>query len=142
MAKLKYKKIASLDQFPRGDRCSMTINLMKGSMAISIHGREAKDEEISGALWRYHEALNSAEAQIDMLLKIIRSEDPYDELHAYQKAFEEDGDEDIRYKLDEYRSALFNAMHKKDGHKISYYLNLISVIEEKREKQNASHEAV
>lgn len=139
MADLKFKKIASLDEYPRANRLSMTVNLMTSKMEVSIQGRDAKDEEIGTALWLYHGALNTAEAQIEQLLKIIRDlksqgyvdADEYD----YEESYEEDGDEDIRYKLDEYRAALFSAMHKKDEQKTSYYLNLISVVEAKMEKE-------
>lgn len=145
MAKLKYKKIASLDYYPRSDRFSMTFNLMTGKLQVSYQGRDAKEDEIGTALWKYHGALNEAEAQIEALLKIVRGlkagEDVDDEEYEYEESMEEDGDEDIRYQIDEFRSRLFQAMHQKDDQAISYWLNHISVVEEKL-KQNASHETV
>jgi len=142
MAELKYKKIASLDEYPRADRLAMTLNLMKSKMEVSYQGRDATQIEINSALWHYHGALNTAEAQIEALLTIIRDlkSQGYvdDEDYDYEETFEEDGDEDIRYKLDELKAGLYGAMHKKDEKKISFYLNQISVIEAKMGKEVAN----
>ncbi|PRY90610.1 hypothetical protein [Mongoliibacter ruber] len=126
----KLNAIDSLESYPMGDRLFMILRLDQGpSLTIYKEGRDAKDEEIGTALWLYHQALNKAESQIEVLLKMIKEL----ELEEYELEdyLEEFPDTDSNYRLQELKANLYMSMAREDEKNISRYINEIHLMAER-----------
>ncbi len=134
----EFNRVDSCDYFKPGNRLSMSLNLSTKKLSISYHGREATEEEIGTALWMYHQALNSAERQIEKMKELILylSEDCQDDpdvvdyLENYPDLSKVEA---LDYKIEESREALFVSMFKGNDSLISKYANLLNIQKEKRD---------
>jgi uncharacterized protein YPO0396 len=116
----------------------MSLNIMDKKLTIEKEGRPAKDEEIGTALWYYHEALSTAERQIDELRKLLEylAEDNEDleEVQDYLEVYEDlEETEELDYQIEENKQALFHAMKKNNESAVSKFSNLINLLNERKE---------
>jgi N-methylhydantoinase B/oxoprolinase/acetone carboxylase alpha subunit len=104
------------------------------TITFHLEGRPMKEEEELGStLAMYISALNSAEKQIEALIKVINEAEVHkDYLEDYLDEFPEEDNYKAKYKIEDIKDALFHSMMKKDEKKISYYLNQLNVITEKQ----------
>lgn len=137
MAKPVFNRIASYDSFPLQERLHMRLNLMKKTLKISVFGREATQEEINTALWRYQNTLTEAEEQIEHLQSLLIELDPdIDDsgVEEYLEEYEDLSDKErIQYQIGELKQALFIAMFRQDESNISRFINQIQILEERKE---------
>jgi hypothetical protein len=129
----QFNTIESMEKFPLHERLFMNINLQGLKLSIFQEGREAKDDEVGTALWRYHQALNEAEAQIRILLDLVKELGPDD--YDTEDYLEKYPDTETNYKLQEAKALLFISMAKGDEKLIGKHINNVMILEEKE----ASH---
>jgi hypothetical protein len=92
-----------------------------------------KDEEIGDTLIQLINAVNAAEKQIELLLKIVNeAEIDKEYFEDYIDEFPEEENYKAKYRIEDLKDALFHAMMKKDEKLIGKYLNQLSVVEEKQ----------
>lgn len=126
-------RIESRESFPVPERLHYIIKLSNGTADFFIEGREMKDEEIGDTLIRLTNAVNAAENQIEMLLKIIREAEVDKEyLDGYLDEYPEEENYIAKYRIENIKDALFHAMMRKNDKLISKYLNELSVVTEKQ----------
>lgn len=143
----KFNRVESQDYFPAGSRLHMTMNLQTKSLHINKEGREATEPEVYTALWQYHQALYEAEKQIKEMAKLLESlvddfdevDEVYDYLHDHADLSDR---EEVMYKFEESKEALFVAMAKKDASVISMHINRINLMMEniKSEEEEVSND--
>jgi hypothetical protein len=127
-------RIESREAFPVPQRCHYIWKLSEGTITFFVEGRPMNEEkEIGSVLANYIQALNKAENQIELLLKIIKeSEVDKDYFDEYLDEFPEEEDYKGRYKIEDIKDSLFHSMMKKDEKLISKYLNQLNVVTEKQ----------
>lgn len=130
---MKLTRVESREVFPVPKRLHYIICLSKGTADFYMEGREMKDEDIGDSLIQLTNAVNAAEKQIEMLLKIIgEAEIEKDYFEDYLDEFPEEEDYNGKYRVENIKDALFHAMMKKDDKLISKYLNQLNVVTDKQ----------
>ncbi|MFN3802620.1 hypothetical protein [Belliella pelovolcani] len=132
----EFNRIESMEIFPLENRLYMVYKMGEGAcMEIYRQGREARKEEITSALWAYHQVLNEAEAQIEALLELVKkSKVSKTDRDDYLEQFPDNPKNSLVYKLQEEKAKLFIALAKKDEKSTSNQINKIFLIEEKLKK--------
>lgn len=126
-------RIESREVFEVPNRVHYIWKLSQNSIDFYVQGRPMDEEkEIGSVLASYIAALNSAENQIQMLLKIIKEAEVHkDYFEEYLDEFPEEENYISKYKIEDIKDALFHYMMKKDEKAIGNYLNKLNVVTEK-----------
>lgn len=126
-------RIEPREVYPLPKRAHYIIHLSKGTADFYVEGREMKDEEVGDTMIQLINAVNAAEKQIEMLIKIIgEAEVDKEYLEDYVDEFPEEENYKAKYKIEDIKDALFHSMMRKDDKLISKYLNQLSVVTEKQ----------
>lgn len=130
---MRITRIESRESYPVPKRPHYIIKLSKGEVTFYIEGREMKDDETGDVITQLINAVNAAEKQIEMLLKVIgQAEVDKDYFEDYLDEFPEEENYKGKYKVEDIKDAIFHAMMRKDEKLVSKYLNELGVVTEKQ----------